>query len=356
MQSTTFPFSPLPLQEAAYRSVQWGKSLFAFWHRTSANRLLSRMYEARPNPQTLIRLQKRYQALIDQDWQDANQGYYPVSLLFDDPWQEFAWRYPQVWLDMIPSSIRIAQKQYQVFSSSLKTGGYPKYYLQNFHFQTDGYLSDQSANLYDLQVELLFGGSADPMRRRVIPPLKEALGSRVTQSLRILDVACGTGRTLRMLRQAFPEASLYGVDLSPAYLRKALQVLTELPGELPQLIQANAEDLPYASELFDAVVSVFLFHELPGVARQGVLNQISRVLKPGGIVVLCDSMQMADSPELAELMEAFPKAFHEPYYRDYTQDDLVARLEQVGCEVFRQETHHLSHYWIARKRETVSLD
>ena len=42
---------------------------------------------------------------------------------------------------------------------------YPDYY-QNFHHQTDGYLSDHQA-LYDLQVEILFNGSADAMRRRV---------------------------------------------------------------------------------------------------------------------------------------------------------------------------------------------
>ena len=44
------------------------------------------------------------------------------------------------------------------------------YYLQNFHYQTDGYLSDLSANLYDLQVEILFNGAADAMRRRIITP------------------------------------------------------------------------------------------------------------------------------------------------------------------------------------------
>ena len=50
---------------------------------------------------------------------------------------------------------------------------YPDYYLQNFHHQTDGYLSDHSAGIYDIQVEILFNGSADAMRRRIIKPLKE---------------------------------------------------------------------------------------------------------------------------------------------------------------------------------------
>ena len=35
-----------------------------------------------------------------------------------------------------------------------------KHYLQNFHFQTDGYLSEASAELYDYQVEVLFSGGA----------------------------------------------------------------------------------------------------------------------------------------------------------------------------------------------------
>ena len=49
---------------------------------------------------------------------------------------------------------------------------YPPYYLQKFHFQTDGYLSDGSAERYDHQVEVLFGGGAAAMRRHALVPLK----------------------------------------------------------------------------------------------------------------------------------------------------------------------------------------
>ena len=105
-------------------------------------------------------------------------------------------------------------------------------------------MSDESANLYDLQVELLFNGAADPMRRRILAPLKEQLNqagalntATTARATRILDIACGTGRTLRMLRGALPHVSLYGVDLSPAYLRKANQLLSSMSGELPQLMQ-----------------------------------------------------------------------------------------------------------------------
>lgn len=47
--------------------------------------------------------------------------------------------------------------------------------MQNFHHQTNGYLSDLSANLYDLQVEIFFGGLADAMRRYILAPLKRGL-------------------------------------------------------------------------------------------------------------------------------------------------------------------------------------
>ena len=42
---------------------------------------------------------------------------------------------------------------------------YPAYYRQNFHFQSGGWLTDHSAAIYDTQVEVLFTGAADVMRR-----------------------------------------------------------------------------------------------------------------------------------------------------------------------------------------------
>jgi hypothetical protein len=75
---------------------------------------------------------------------------------------------PKIWERAIRRNITTSRQEIQ-------TEGYPSYYLQNFHHQTDGYLSDMSANLYDLQVEILFNGSADAMRRRILAPLKEGL-------------------------------------------------------------------------------------------------------------------------------------------------------------------------------------
>lgn len=356
--------------EAAYRAFQWSKNYFGLAHKFASTRAtqawveVSHAMQRGLNPAvaapensgvgsvsqaTLNVVQSRYEALLAVDWQDAESGYYPRALLFDNPWGDFARFYPEVWLDLFSISDRVSRKQHQEFSKEIDTEGYPRYYLQNFHHQTDGYLSDRSANLYDLQVELLFGGSADAMRRRIIPPIVEFAAQRPGKSTRILDVACGTGRTLQLLRGAFPQASLFGVDLSPAYLRKANQSLSEIPGELPQLLHHNAEDLPYADRYFDIVTSVFLFHELPASARQNVITEMARVAAPGGLLVICDSIQLDDSPELVESMEAFAKTFHEPYYRDYIRDDLGDRLQAADCEVLDVRSHFMSRYTVARK-------
>lgn len=349
---------PETLTKLAYQAFQQGKSYFGLAHKALGTQLMNWVFpptETRPNPISpdLINLiQQRLNAINEVDWQDAERGIYPVNVLFENDWDEFFRYYPIVWIDMPSTWERAKQKRYQDIPDTIDTSLYPNYYVQSFHHQTDGYLSDWSANLYDLQVDILFNGAADPMRRRVLAPLKQGLqgfeGLKPSE-FKVLDVACGTGRTLRFIRPTLPQASLYGVDLSDAYLRKANQLLSKIPGELPQLIQANGEALPYQDHYFHGVTSVFLFHELPAAARQNVINECFRVVKPGGVFVICDSVQLSDSPELEALMENFPIAFHEPYYRHYITDDLVARLQAAGFTDISTEVHFMSKYWIARK-------
>jgi ubiquinone/menaquinone biosynthesis C-methylase UbiE len=352
------PSIPDPLTKLAYQTFQQGKTYFGVAHKALGTQL--RNLVSPPPPTTtqplaaavLLNLQQRLNAILETDWQDAERGIYPASLLFDQPWDDFFRYYPIVWLDMPLTWERMRQKRHQDFDPEIKTEGYPSYYVQNFHNQTNGYLSDLSANLYDLQVEILFNGSADPMRRRILAPLKQGLAvfaAIAPQSLQILDVACGTGRTLKQIRGMLPQASLHGVDLSPAYLRKANQLLKADPGTVPQLIQANGEALPYRDNYFHATTSVFLFHELPPTARQNVINECFRVTQPGGTFVICDSIQLSDSPEFAPMMENFPAIFHEPYYRSYMADDLVERLQTAGFTNVQTEIHFMSKYWVAQK-------
>ena len=359
---------PDTLTKMAYQAFQDGKNYFGLGHKAIATQLRewlrpSIKFELKSiSPEFLEEITRRRQALLETDWQDAEAGIYPKSLLFDNPWMDFFQYYPAIWLDLPAIWDRVEADNVYDFDADIDTSNYPNYYLRNFHNQTNGYLSDLSANIYDTQVELLFGGTADAMRRRILSPLKTALqirqiASQAPQSssadlkapLKILDVACGTARTLKMVREVFPHVSLFGIDLSPAYLRKANQFLSETPGTLPQLVKGQAEDMPYRDDFFDVLTCVFLFHELPGPVRQQIIDEAYRVTQPGGTFIICDSIQMIDTPELEPMMINFPTLFHEPFYRDYTYDNLSDRLASAGFVEINTEIHFVSKYWVARK-------
>ncbi|HTQ33973.1 MAG TPA: class I SAM-dependent methyltransferase [Stellaceae bacterium] len=199
---------------------------------------------------------------------------------------------------------------------------YPAYYRRHFHFQSDGYLSAASAERYDHQVEVLFGGGAAAMRRQALVPLRDALLDIVggVRQARLVDIACGTGAFLAEVKQNYPRLSVTGVDLSLPYLALAKRRLSAW--SRAALIEGNAESLPFADASVDIVTSIYLFHELPRRARKAVAGEIRRVLKPGGRFIYVDSLQTGDESDYDAMLDWFPIAFHEPYYASYLREDL----------------------------------
>ena len=111
----------------------------------------------------------------------------------------------------------------------------------------------------------------------------------------------------------------------------------------------NGESLPFADGAFDIATSVYLFHELPRNARRNVLREMLRVVKPGGLVILEDSGQIAESADIEGPLREFPREFHEPFYADYLEDDLAGALREVGFVVEAVESHLVAKVVIARR-------
>lgn len=224
---------------------------------------------------------------------------------------------------------------------------YPRYYLQNFHYQTGGWLSDESAKLYDFQVETLFAGTADAMRRQALPHIRAALAGKDQRRCALLDVACGTGRFLRQVKQNFPRLPVTALDLSQNYLGEARRTLR--PWRDVSFVEGAAEKMPLPDAAFDVVTCVYLFHELPPKVRSAAAREIARVLKPGGAFVFVDSLQTGDTPALDALLELFPVGFHEPYYAGYTKLDLAGLFAPAGLTLDRAEPAFLSKVAVFRK-------
>jgi len=257
-------------------------------------------------------------------------------------------RVRQMLADLPSAAIRRADNDATTARAEAAAAGVPDYYAQDFHFQTGGYLSETSARLYDVQVETLFMGAAGPMRRTALRPIAEFMRGRDQRRVTLLDVACGTGRFLRQVRLAYPAMQLEGLDLSRTYLDEARRHFEGL--RAPRLIEAGGERMPLPDASADIVTAIFLYHELPPQVRRQVTAEIARVLKPGGLFVFLDSLQMGDRPGWDGLLEGFPERLHEPYYRSYAVDDLEAMFATAGLGPESMSTPYLSKLMVRRKR------
>ena len=342
----------------AYKTLQQGKSIAGFAHKEISSRIMNfilpdnKLSNLNLDKKLLIEIQNSMDDLREEDWNDAENNIYPKKLLFDEPWLRYLTQYPKIWLDMPTTWNRRRKQQFDDLPNSVDKDNYPQYYLRNFHHQTDGYLSDFSASIYDLQVEILFNGSADAMRRRILKPLKEGLmnfSNRKKSAIKILDVATGSGRTLKQLRGTFNKEKITGIDLSGSYLKEASRYIADLNGDLIELIKGNAEELPFEDNSIQAVSCVYLFHELPRTIREKVLKEFFRVLEPKGILVLADSIQISDSPKFTQIMENFYKSFHEPFYCDYIKEDLNAKIEKIGFKNIKSQSFFMTKVWSAVK-------
>ena len=226
-------------------------------------------------------------------------------------------------------------------------GKRPGYYLQNFHFQSGGWMTDESADRYDTQVEVLFKGTANAMRRQALPELHEIFAGGDQRSLRLIDIGCGTGRFLDSIKQAWPRLPALGLDLSEAYIRHARRHLRRWARV--DLVVANAEAIPASDDSIDAVTSIFMVHELPPQERRVVVGECARVLKPGGRLILLDSLQRGDAPHYDGLLERFPQNYHEPYYRSYVDEDFAAIAQQCGLAHRRDVTTFVSKVMVFDK-------
>jgi len=305
---------------------------------------------SRPVPSLQELLADQVQLLLS-DALNVREGVYPA--MDDDaasPLRHLA-RVRQMFADMPTVYARRADKDATTARGESGAAQVPDYYAQDFHFQTGGYLTEGSARLYDVQVETLFMGAAGPMRRTALGPIAHFMQGRDQRGVMLLDVACGTGRFLRQVRLAYPAMHLKGLDLSRPYLDEARRQLQGLRGA--ELIEAQAEKMPLGDASADIVTSIFLFHELPPDVRRQVTVEIARVLKPGGLFLFLDSLQLGDKPGWDGLIEAFPERFHEPYFRHYAIDDLDGMFSSAGLEPDMTTTPFLAKLLVRRKRDSA---
>jgi ubiquinone/menaquinone biosynthesis C-methylase UbiE len=260
----------------------------------------------RPNPGIDRRLDQDMAALFERDLANVEAGIYPIPADHDGSLLTLLDRSRMFFRDLPDVDQRRKRNATHEVRNERTRGRRPDYYLQNFHFQSGGWLTEESADRYDTQVEVLFKGTANAMRRQALPPLAEAFAGRDQRKLRLIDIGCGTGRFLDFVKQTWPRLPVLGLDLSDAYVRHARRHLRRW--SRLNLVVANAEAIPAPDNSCDAVTSIFMLHELPPRVRRTVIGEAARVLKVGGRLILLDSLQRGDEPGYDRMPRILPRS------------------------------------------------
>lgn len=202
---------------------------------------------------------------------------------------------------------------------------YPSYYSsQNFHGIQNGYLNSGSAVSYDPITQYVIAPNETWVRQGLIDAIQG-------KPRRILDLGCGTGSTTLMLKQAFPQAEVIGLDLSPYML-----VMADYKAKSAQLslqfMHGNAEETGFSDASFDLVTASLLFHETPPEVTKAILRESFRLLKAGGEVLVLDGNQ-----KTLRQTEWLNEIFEEPYIKAYAAGNLDAWMGSAGFEAVQTQ-------------------
>lgn len=140
----------------------------------------------------------------------------------------------------------------------------------------------------------------------------------------ILDVGCGTGNILSILRQKC-DSKLYGMDISENMIKKAKMKL----GKYAEFKVGDSEFMPWKDNSFEMVVCNASFHHYPNPEK--VLSEMKRVLVPKGTLIIGDPT----APFIfRQLLNFCCKRGSTGDYRIYSMRELEGMLEKCGLHVF----------------------
>ena len=181
---------------------------------------------------------------------------------------------------------------------------------------------------YDLLAKLL---GADSARALLAQQVACRPGDRV------LEIGCGTGSLLLLLKRTQPAAEVVGLDPDANALAIARRKGRKAGVEF-RLDQGFADELPYPDASFDRVVSSFMFHHLSREVKEKTLREVLRVLKPGG------RFHMADFAGPGSRRGGIAHLIHaDRHLKDNAEERVLAFMRDAGLADPRVVAHRKSH-------------
>ncbi len=163
----------------------------------------------------------------------------------------------------------------------------PDYARHEIHIQPGGYVGEEMAGAvyhYGTNSFYLGGNNQDEVYLARARGLTLPDDGRVE---RIIDLGCGVGQYPIALKESFPDAEVWGVEVGAPLVRYAHARAVQL-GVPVHIVQRLAEDSGFESGSFDVVSAHILFHEVNDDAAFHIINEAYRLLRPGGVFDIID--------------------------------------------------------------------
>jgi ubiquinone/menaquinone biosynthesis C-methylase UbiE len=207
----------------------------------------------------------------------------------------------------------------------------PKYTKEEIHNQPGGYVGYEFAgHIYYYGTNNFWTGNnyQDQMHAKLAAETPVPADGKVK---RILDMGCGDGRLTMALKDRYPNAEVWGIDVGGPMVRFAHMRANDMNNGA-NFAQRLAEDTKFPDGYFDVVTSFLLFHEVNADANKKILAESSRILRPGGVMSANDIR-----PQRAKLSgyNAFWQWFntrwnYEVWMLEHLATDYVAVLNDRG--------------------------
>lgn len=225
----------------------------------------------------------------------------------------------------------------------------PRYVLQEFHNLPNGNYSKRICRGYSSGFDHAMLGTLRQGRQQ--------LASALAGCQRVLDLGCGSGSTMAVLRAA-GIGEVIGLDPSPYQLQLAA---TRNPGA--RLLQGVGEDIDLPSASVDGICVCFVFHEIPPTYLRRVLAEAARISKPGATLAVLEPAAVQWQATAWQILRAWglrglyfkllANRVYEPFVAAWHKQDFPALLREFGFEVVEDSSSCPFRFVVARRNTAL---